>query len=231
MNRKKEKGVDTCAVKTCKNLRGRDDITFFRFPLNLERCKLWINASNREDLEGKESRFLYENCRVCSKHITAAMFCSEKKKRINAVAIPALFLNTAQSLYPSASTSQCQMSSSRQDDFLQSTISIQQEQPSTTLFDQSFPSTSSIIHPITCSTPKRKAESEFSGIEKLNTTVKAGEIKAILFEAIMKLKSVGLFVKGFVSDMGSNFIDLSKTLEVTVKDPYFNVDNEKIFYV
>lgn len=64
------------------------------------------------------------------------------------------------------------------------------------------------------------------------TSPKSQEVKNILFETIRKLNSTGLNVLGVVSDQGSNFYNLVKTvLNLTPDNPCFSVDNKEIVYI
>ena len=64
-----------------------------------------------------------------------------------------------------------------------------------------------------------------------NTTCKAVDLKSLLFEAILKLKTIGLSVKVVVSDMGSSNISLTNMLRVTPERPYFFIERMKLLHV
>lgn len=57
----------------------------------------------------------------------------------------------------------------------------------------------------------------------INSTCKSDDLKTLVFQCVMKLKEAGAEVKGIISDMGSNFIHLSKILGVTTEKTYFMV--------
>jgi len=61
--------------------------------------------------------------------------------------------------------------------------------------------------------------------------MKASDLLIIIQEAIRKLKSIGLKVVGLISDMGSNFYQLTKLLNINNRKSYFTVDEEKIYYM
>lgn len=59
----------------------------------------------------------------------------------------------------------------------------------------------------------------------LKSTAKAEDLQRILLDCVKKLREVGADVKVVVSDMGSNFIQLSKKLGVTTEKTDFQVEN------
>lgn len=56
-------------------------------------------------------------------------------------------------------------------------------------------------------------------------------LQPIVFQIITKCKSIGLDVRGIVSDQGSNFLAFSKELGVIPERPFFYIDNCKIYYL
>lgn len=64
----------------------------------------------------------------------------------------------------------------------------------------------------------------------LHSTIKASDLLKIIPEAVRKIKSIGLKLVGFTSDMGSNFYQLTRLLNINDETPYFKIDEEKIFY-
>lgn len=64
----------------------------------------------------------------------------------------------------------------------------------------------------------------------INTQLKANEMLPILEECVKKITNTGLHVQGIVSDMGSKFIKLSKMLDVTEKDPEFQLGDFHLIY-
>lgn len=52
----------------------------------------------------------------------------------------------------------------------------------------------------------------------------------ILEECVKKITNTSLHVQGIVSDMGSNFIHLSKMLGVTEEDPEFQLGDFHLIY-
>lgn len=65
----------------------------------------------------------------------------------------------------------------------------------------------------------------------VNESINAEELKATLQEFIRKLVGIGLIVKVFESDMGPNFQWFAKILGVAPDNPYFFVDDMRIFYI
>jgi DNA transposase THAP9 len=55
--------------------------------------------------------------------------------------------------------------------------------------------------------------------------------KILIFEIIQKHFNVGLNVKMFITDMGSNFVSFSKNVNVTPARPFFKVGENKIIYI
>lgn len=64
----------------------------------------------------------------------------------------------------------------------------------------------------------------------LNTTFKAEDAKRIILQVIVKLQEIGLKLIALVSDMGSNFSQMAHSLGVKSESPYFEVNDEIIFY-
>lgn len=66
----------------------------------------------------------------------------------------------------------------------------------------------------------------------LKTATAVSDLKDILFETITRLSNIGLRVRAAVSDQGSNFYKLAKSvLKITSEKPYFMIDDRKIFYI
>lgn len=63
-----------------------------------------------------------------------------------------------------------------------------------------------------------------------NTNVPSLTIINLLDKFVERLTNIGLNVKGLVTDMGSNFIEMSNILNVTAEDPVFIVGNKTLFY-
>ncbi|XP_046841845.1 52 kDa repressor of the inhibitor of the protein kinase-like isoform X2 [Xenia sp. Carnegie-2017] len=81
-----------CAAINCtQSKRTRPDLSFFRFPKDMERSKEWVNNCRREDLLGKSAEYLYKNCKLCADHFEDCMFTSMEKKRLNPQSKPTLF--------------------------------------------------------------------------------------------------------------------------------------------
>ncbi|XP_074040070.1 uncharacterized protein [Leptinotarsa decemlineata] len=65
----------------------------------------------------------------------------------------------------------------------------------------------------------------------VNETLRADDLKLIIEECIPKLTNIGFIIGAFVSDMGSNFIKLSKKLGVAPDNPVFMVGDKQILYL
>ncbi|XP_024869566.1 uncharacterized protein LOC112453189 isoform X2 [Temnothorax curvispinosus] len=63
------------------------------------------------------------------------------------------------------------------------------------------------------------------------TTCTSDTIKTIIFDAIRKLKECGATVHALITDMGSNFLQLSRELGISTKNSMFVVDEQNILYI
>lgn len=64
-------------------------------------------------------------------------------------------------------------------------------------------------------------ESTFSGLQLKNT----------ILQCISKLKNVGITVRAVISDLGSNFIELARNLDITHEKPFFCASDLKVNYI
>ncbi|KAJ8909445.1 hypothetical protein NQ315_003493 [Exocentrus adspersus] len=62
------------------------------------------------------------------------------------------------------------------------------------------------------------------------TSISASDVKDLLEKLIEQLTNIGLDVVALVSNMGSNFIQLSKLLGVTTDNSYVEIGNKKLLY-
>jgi len=53
----------------------------------------------------------------------------------------------------------------------------------------------------------------------------------MIIECIRKVKEIGFHIVAVVSDMGSNFVQLTKSLEVNMENSSFEIDGETYFYI
>lgn len=60
---------------------------------------------------------------------------------------------------------------------------------------------------------------------------KAEDLKTIVEDCVRKLRSIGLIIRGFESDMGPNFQKFARLMGVSPENPYFYVDDSKIYYI
>ncbi|XP_066955579.1 uncharacterized protein [Macrobrachium rosenbergii] len=89
-----ESGISNlCAVHNCTNSKQtRPDLSFFRFPKDEDRCRQWIVKCCRPDLEVKSTKYLYNNCRICSEHFEDSQFMNAiLKSKLLRNASPTLF--------------------------------------------------------------------------------------------------------------------------------------------
>ena len=57
----------------------------------ISRSKRWVINCRRQDLEKKDARYLYNNCRICSNHFEDSMFRGSLKNRLKEDAVPTIF--------------------------------------------------------------------------------------------------------------------------------------------
>jgi len=57
------------------------------------------------------------------------------------------------------------------------------------------------------------------------------DLNFIIFSTIRRLRSINLNVKSFITDQGSNFIRFSNANNVSPKEPFFEVDGQKVIYM
>ncbi|CAL1681151.1 unnamed protein product [Lasius platythorax] len=95
------KGGNCCAFTMCSNIGGRtENISFFRFPKDIERSKLWVEACGRQDLMKKTSEELYKNYRVCALHFSQKMFLNDLQNRLQSNAVPIREHNMQEDITP-----------------------------------------------------------------------------------------------------------------------------------
>ncbi|KAK5648218.1 hypothetical protein RI129_003110 [Pyrocoelia pectoralis] len=83
---------DFCAVKSCMT-RNNGQMSFFRFPKDLNRCKEWLKLCSREDITmSNDVNYCYNNLRVCAKHFENSMFLNDLRNRLQPHAKPMLYI-------------------------------------------------------------------------------------------------------------------------------------------
>jgi hypothetical protein len=65
----------------------------------------------------------------------------------------------------------------------------------------------------------------------VETTCRSNILKDILFNVIIKLRNCGAVVHALITDMGSNFVQLSRQLGISTQNSSFLVDEEEVFYI
>lgn len=65
----------------------------------------------------------------------------------------------------------------------------------------------------------------------METTCKSNVLQSIIFDVIRKLQGCGATVHALISDMGSNFIQLSRQLGISTENSVFLVDDFEILYI
>nr|XP_061817798.1 52 kDa repressor of the inhibitor of the protein kinase-like isoform X1 [Nerophis lumbriciformis] len=79
-----------CAAPNCPNAK-RDSYSLFRFPLDAERCKTWVEKCQREDLAGKSPEQLFRYYRLCGKHFEKLTDSSDQSIVMKDDVIPTIF--------------------------------------------------------------------------------------------------------------------------------------------
>lgn len=65
----------------------------------------------------------------------------------------------------------------------------------------------------------------------VETACKSNVLKPILFDVIRKLRDCNVMVHALITDMGSNFLQLSRELGISVQNSIFSVDEHEIVYM
>ncbi|KAL8566493.1 hypothetical protein ACOMHN_012312 [Nucella lapillus] len=72
---KKKVGSEACGAINCTNSRVKcPGKSFFRFPKEEKRCKVWVHNTGRQDLIGKTSEQLYSGTLLCEDHFEPNQF-------------------------------------------------------------------------------------------------------------------------------------------------------------
>ncbi|XP_061608407.1 THAP domain containing 12a [Phyllopteryx taeniolatus] len=79
-----------CAAPNCTSVKS-DLYSLFRFPLDAERCKMWLEKCQREDLKEKSPEHLFRYYRLCAKHFETSDDSSDPITVINDDTIPTIF--------------------------------------------------------------------------------------------------------------------------------------------
>ncbi|TRY89230.1 hypothetical protein DNTS_025399, partial [Danionella cerebrum] len=80
-------------MANCKQSTDQSNVSFFRFPLDPERCKQWAAKCSRPDLEAIAPEELHRKYMVCSKHFDRSMICQKTALKcvLRNDAVPTLF--------------------------------------------------------------------------------------------------------------------------------------------
>ncbi|XP_049599490.1 THAP domain containing 12a [Syngnathus scovelli] len=79
-----------CAAPNCTSVKS-DSYSLFRFPLDAERCKTWVEKCQREDLMDKSPEHLFRFYRLCAKHFETSDDSNELITVIKDDTIPTIF--------------------------------------------------------------------------------------------------------------------------------------------
>ncbi|XP_067113347.1 uncharacterized protein si:dkey-250d21.1 [Osmerus mordax] len=95
---------DCCAAPNCDLHREGSNVLFFRFPLDAERCKQWLNNCRRQDLASKTPEQLHKLYRLCANHFEPSLICplgmDSTEKVLKEDAIPTIFIFSSHSNNP-----------------------------------------------------------------------------------------------------------------------------------
>ncbi|XP_041656898.1 uncharacterized protein si:dkey-250d21.1 [Cheilinus undulatus] len=71
--------TDCCAAVNCDYQRGEsgNSTPLFSFPLDPERCKQWVNNSQRQDLASEPPEQLHKQYRLCAKHFEPSVISQQ----------------------------------------------------------------------------------------------------------------------------------------------------------
>ncbi|XP_072302821.1 uncharacterized protein [Eucyclogobius newberryi] len=86
--------TDCCAASNCGSHPGEDEDTpLFSFPLDAERCKLWLTKCHRQDLASEAPDHLHKTYKLCAKHFEPAMISLQDDAHIvlKEDAVPTIF--------------------------------------------------------------------------------------------------------------------------------------------
>ncbi|XP_077449290.1 THAP domain containing 12a [Stigmatopora argus] len=79
-----------CAAPNCTSLKS-DLFSLFRFPLDAERSKIWVEKCQRDDLKDKSPDHLFRYYRLCAKHFDNSDDSSDPVTVITDDAVPTIF--------------------------------------------------------------------------------------------------------------------------------------------
>ncbi|KAG5843437.1 hypothetical protein ANANG_G00150940 [Anguilla anguilla] len=84
---------DCCAAANCNQCTDQSNIAFFRFPLDPERCKQWLDNCRRPDLEKKTPEQLHRLYKLCANHFEPSLICRHSALRtvLKDGAVPTIF--------------------------------------------------------------------------------------------------------------------------------------------
>nr|XP_046178726.1 uncharacterized protein si:dkey-250d21.1 isoform X1 [Oncorhynchus gorbuscha] len=82
-----------CAAPNCNIYTDKSDVPFFRFPLDPEGCKQWLNNCHRTDLEPKTPEELHNSFKICANHFEPSLICCDSTLRtsLKEGAMPTIF--------------------------------------------------------------------------------------------------------------------------------------------
>lgn len=86
--------TDCCAAGNCGYQRGEGENTpLFSFPLDAERCKLWLTKCHRSDLASEAPEHVHKTYKLCAKHFEPTMISHQDDSNtvLKEDAVPTIF--------------------------------------------------------------------------------------------------------------------------------------------
>ncbi|XP_030760570.1 uncharacterized protein LOC115885660 isoform X11 [Sitophilus oryzae] len=83
--------LSRCAALKCTNNSNNSTASFFRFPTEVERAKVWLQVIRREDLLQDAARLNQSSYKVCGLHFDRTLFANAKGNRLRKNAMPQEF--------------------------------------------------------------------------------------------------------------------------------------------
>uniref|UniRef100_A0A8C6TX30 Si:dkey-250d21.1 n=1 Tax=Neogobius melanostomus TaxID=47308 RepID=A0A8C6TX30_9GOBI len=86
--------TDRCAAANCGYQQGEGENTpLFDFPLDAERCKLWLTKCHRQDLASEAAEHVHKTYKLCAKHFEPTMISHQDDSNtvLKGDAVPTIF--------------------------------------------------------------------------------------------------------------------------------------------
>ncbi|CAH1108816.1 unnamed protein product [Psylliodes chrysocephalus] len=80
-----------CAALKCRNNTNNCSLSFFRFPTDINRGRIWLIACSRNDLMQDVAKLHTLSHRLCAIHFEQTMFANKQRNRLLKHAVPRIF--------------------------------------------------------------------------------------------------------------------------------------------